>query len=152
MVAAAAGAATIGVGLWLFLLPHAAPASGPAISRIAAPAGHLAVVDGDTLRVGDQVVRLEGIAAPARGSACGTVDCGAAAANALAALVRGTGVDCTIDGHDGQGRPVAECLASGVKLNEALVRDGWAHAVTASLRATEAAARSAGRGIWRPGL
>ncbi len=151
-LAAVVGAATLGLAAWLFVLPHAAPAIGPANSRIIAQSGRLAVIDGDTLRVGDQVVRLEGIAAPARGSACGPVDCGTAAANALAALVRGGAVDCTIDGHDGLGRPVANCLASGVRLNEALVRDGWAHAETASLRATEAAARSAGRGIWRPGL
>ena len=66
------------------------------------------------------------------------VDCGTASANALASLVRGKGVDCAITGHDGHGRPVGDCLAGGVGLSEALVRDGWALAQTAALRQSEA--------------
>jgi endonuclease YncB( thermonuclease family) len=123
---------------------------------VAAGAEQLAVLDGDTLRVGEHVVRLEGIVAPARGSVChgdGTLelDCGAAAANALAALVRGRSVECTIHGHDGQGRPVADCAAGGRKLSVALVQDGWARAGTPALREPEANARAAGLGVWRSG-
>jgi endonuclease YncB( thermonuclease family) len=128
-------------------------------SHLSAGADRLSVLDGDTLRVGGQVVRLEGISAPARGSVCHfggraggdpqDMDCGSAAANALASLVRGSAVDCAIRSHDEQGRPVANCLAGGTRLNEALVLDGWAKAETASLRVSEATARAAGRGIWR---
>ena len=124
-------------------------------------ASRLAVVDGDTLRLGDQVVRLAGITAPARGSVChgsgqggaekGDFDCGAAAANALAMLVHGSAVDCTIRGHDDEGRPVGNCRAGNTGLSEALVLDGWARSETADLRETETAARAAGRGIWRTG-
>ena len=43
-------------------------------------------------------------------------------------------------------------MAGDTSLNQALVRDGWDRAANASLLAAEAAARSAGRGIWRTGL
>jgi endonuclease YncB( thermonuclease family) len=152
LVAAAGGTATLLAAAWLFVRSSDAPAHAPASRHVTAPAEALAVLDGDTLRVGDQVVRLDGIVAPPRGSAClsGTreLDCGTASANALASLVRGKAVDCGITGHDGHGRPVGECQAGGVALSEALVRDGWARAQAASLRQTEDAARTAGRGIW----
>lgn len=163
---------------WLFVSPSTAPAHAPADpltgQHLFAPADRLAVIDGDTLRVGDQVVRLEAIIAPARGSFCHigasgvmvvagratatgepdqAADCGAAAANALNALVRGAPVDCAIHGHDAAGRPVAACQSAGVPLSEALVRDGWARVQAgdpyADLRQAEAAARAAGRGLWR---
>ena len=80
------------------------------------------------------------------------LDCGSAAANALAALVRGRAVDCTIHGHDGQGRPVGDCAAAGKPLSVALVQDGWARAEAAALREPEATARAAGRGVWHDGF
>jgi endonuclease YncB( thermonuclease family) len=161
LLAAAGGGMTIVVVASLFVRSSDAPARAPAGMHVSAAASRLAVVDGDTLRLGDQVVRLAGIAAPVRGSVChgagngdagqADVDCGAAAANALAGLVRGNAVDCTIRGHDDQGRPVGNCRAGGTRLSEALVLDGWARAATAELRETETAARTAGRGIWRTG-
>jgi endonuclease YncB( thermonuclease family) len=154
LLATAGGAATILVTASLFVRPSEAPARAPASSHLSASADRLVVLDGDTLRVGDQVVRLAGIAAPARGSTChdagrGDIDCGSAAATALGLLVRASGVECTIRGHDDQGRPAGTCLAGGTRLNEALVLDGWAHAETAELRGPEAIARAAGRGMWR---
>jgi endonuclease YncB( thermonuclease family) len=156
LLAATGGAATIVIATSLFVRSSEAPARAPDSSHISAPAATLAVVDGDTLRLGEQVVRLAGITAPARGSVCrgaeqGDVDCGAAAANALASLVRGSPVDCTIHGHDNEGRPVGTCLAGTTPLSETLVLNGWARAETADLRIPETTARTAGRGIWRAG-
>jgi endonuclease YncB( thermonuclease family) len=171
LLAAAGGGVTVVVAASLFVRSSDAPARAPAGMHLSAAASRLAVVDGDTLRLGDQVVRLAGIVAPVRGSVCHDagkggagngearngeagrvdVDCGAAAANALAVLVRGSAVDCTIRGHDDEGRPVGNCRAGGTGLSEALVQDGWARAETADLRETETAARTAGRGIWRTG-
>jgi endonuclease YncB( thermonuclease family) len=136
--------------------PSDAPARPPASSQLAAGADHLAVLDGYTLRLGDQVVRLEGITAPPRGAVCRgdgaeAIDCGVAAANALASLVRGSAVECTIRGHDDHGRPVGDCVAAGSRLSVALVTLGWARAETAALSDTEASARAAGRGMWRGG-
>ena len=156
LLAAAGGAATIVVAVSLFVRSSEAPARAPAGMRLSAPATRLSVLDGDTLRLGDQVVRLAGITAPARGSVChgdgqSSMDCGSAAANALASLVRGNPVDCTIRGHDDEGRPVGRCRAGGTGLSEALVLGGWAKAETVDLRQPETTAREAGRGIWRAG-
>jgi endonuclease YncB( thermonuclease family) len=156
-LAAAGGAATLLVVASLFVRSSDAPARPPATSHVSAAADQLAVLDGDTLRVGEHIVRLEGIIAPARGSVCRgadqtELDCGLAAANALAALVRGRNVECTIQGHDGHGRPVGDCVAAGNKLSIALVQDGWARANAAPLREPEASARAAGRGVWHSGL
>jgi endonuclease YncB( thermonuclease family) len=156
LLAAAAAACVIFAVAMLIIRPSDAPARAPASSQLSVRADLPAVVDGDTLRIGDLVVRLEGIAAPLRGAICrsdgpGTTDCGVAAANALASLVRGSAVECTIRGHDSHGRPVGDCLAAGRRLSEALVALGWAHAETAALRDTEALARAAGRGMWRSG-
>jgi endonuclease YncB( thermonuclease family) len=156
LLATAGGIVTVVVVGSLFVRSSEAPAHVPAGMRLSAPAARLAVVDGDTLRLGDQVVRLAGISAPARGSVCHQsgqqqVDCGVAAANALASLVHGSAVDCTIHGHDGVGRPVGNCQAGDTQLSEALVRDGWARADVEALREPETNARAAGRGIWRIG-
>jgi endonuclease YncB( thermonuclease family) len=171
VLAAVGGAAALLLVASLFVHTSNAPASNASASNASAsnasaqvpPNGHvsagadkLAVVDGDTLRVGEHVVRLEGIAAPARGSTCRgagrpDMDCGSAAANALSSLVRGSSVDCTIHGHDDEGRPLGSCVAAGQVLNVALVRDGWARAETAALREPEATARAARLGIWQSG-
>jgi endonuclease YncB( thermonuclease family) len=74
-----------------------------------------------------------------------------AAANALASLVRGSAVACTIRGHDSHNRPVGDCLTGGTRLSEALVTMGWAHAKATELQETEALARAAHRGMWRAG-
>nr|WP_294507092.1 thermonuclease family protein [uncultured Rhodopila sp.] len=151
-LAAAGGTATLLAAAWLFVRSSDAPAHAPPSRHITASPGTLAVLDGDTLRIGDQVIRLDGIAAPPRGSVCRAgdrdVDCGAASANALAALVRDKPVDCGITGHDGYGRPVGDCMAGGVALSGAQVRDGWARAQSAALRQSEESARSSGRGLW----
>jgi endonuclease YncB( thermonuclease family) len=133
--------------------PAGFPGAEASHQQLSAPADKLAVIDGDTLRIGEHVVRLEGIAAPARGSVCrgttaGDQDCGVAAANTLASLLRGNPVDCTVHGADQLGRPVAACLSAGVPLSQALVRRGWARAQTAALRQTEEAARADGLGMW----
>jgi endonuclease YncB( thermonuclease family) len=151
-LAAAGGVATVIAAAWLFVRSADAPARVPPGRHITGTAADLAVLDGDTLRVGGLVVRLDGIVAPPRGSVCRSgmlvVDCGAASANALASLVRNKAVDCSITGHDDHGRPAGDCVAGGVGLNQALVRDGWARARAEALRRTEDQARAAGRGIW----
>jgi endonuclease YncB( thermonuclease family) len=156
LLAAVAGGATLLVAASLFIRSSDAPARAPADGHVSAAASDLAVLDGETLRIGEHVVHLEGIVAPARGSVCHDaghtdLDCGSAAANALSALVRGSVVDCTIRGRDGQGRPVGDCVAAGKPLSATLVLNGWANATTADLRQPEATARAAGRGMWRSG-
>lgn len=152
LMAVAGGAAMLLTGTWLIARPSEAPAQGPAIVRLVANAGQVAVMDGATLRLAERVVRLDGISAPARGTSCGgagaaEVDCGVASANALAALVRGNAVDCSLRLHEDNGRSAAVCVARGQELNRAQVLAGWARA-DGALGAEEQRAREARRGVW----
>lgn len=148
-------------GVSLAMLPRSHGTSSPGPGAAAPPEelkaqpSQVAVVDGGTLRLRDRVVRLSGVEPPSRGTACrggdGTgQDCGAAATNALAALVRELPVVCRVTGADSQGRPYAVCQASGTELNQAVIAAGWGRADQAhpSLQRAEEAARAQGRGVW----
>lgn len=96
--------AILSAGIWLLGHPSEAPANAPETGVLAATASGVAVLDGSTLRLGDRVVRLDGLTAPERGDLCpgagpAETDCGAAAANALAGLVRDTRVECNWKGR-----------------------------------------------------
>lgn len=119
--------------------------------RVPAPSGTIraeptdvAVIDGGTLRVGDSVVRLAGVEAPARTVMChrpdGTsYDCGATAAARLADLVRGRAVTCELAGRDATGLVLARCAVPGRDINPLLA---------ASL--TDAASAKVARGAHTP--
>ena len=120
-------------GVSLAMLPHREAAPVPPTEELNAQPAQVAVVDGGTLRLRDRVVRLQGVEPPPRGTICGQrdsadEDCGAAATNALAALVREAQVACRITGEDRLGRPYAICQAGGTELNRAVVAAGWARA------------------------
>ena len=145
--AAVGTAAVITVGLSSDLLGRAPP--GP--EQLRADPGQVAVVDGDTLRLGTQVIRLSGVEAPSRGDTCsGGSDCGGAATSALAGLVRDRRVECHLSGHDRQGRPYGACDANGVDLSSAIVASGWARAQhdRPGLADLELHARQRGAGLW----
>ena len=131
-----------------------APAHTATPALLAAPARQVAVIDGETLRLADTVIRLRGLTAPARGEPCPAEvpshDCGAAAAGTLVRLIGDSLVQCRLHGRDGQGRPLASCTAGGVALNQAIVAAGWARARadTGPLAQAEAAARARGLGLW----
>lgn len=112
----------------------------------------VAVLDGETLRMGERIIRLHGLSVPPRGQACGAVaDCGAAAAAELARLVRDRPLECRIYGRDGFGRGLGACRADGVDVNAALVGAGWARVEGSGMPALaliETAARGDARGMW----
>ncbi len=123
--------------------------SGP--EHVQAGPEQVAVVDGDTLRLGSRVVRLAGVQAPGRGDVCqGGADCGRAAATVLAGLVRDRTVECRLSGHDSMGRPYGSCDANGTDLSRAIVASGWARArpETPGLADLELRARRQGAGLW----
>ena len=124
-------------------------------TTLAAESPQVAVVDGDTMRLRDTLVRLRGTQAPSRGQLCrsgpaAAVDCGTAASTALADLVRGKAVSCQVNGRDRRGFVLADCAAAGVNLNHAMVADGWARAEPedAAMQAAEREARRTERGLW----
>jgi endonuclease YncB( thermonuclease family) len=146
-------------GVSLAMRPHrdAPPPPSPIATadELNAQPAEVAVVDGGTLKLGDRVVRLFGVEPPSRGTPCGTrdgagQDCAAAAANALAAMLRDLPVTCRITGMDGLSRPYAICQANGAELNTAVIAAGWARADTAqpALKRAEQAAQAAHRGVW----
>ena len=147
---AAAVTGLAGAGLSSDLLGRTPP---PA-DRVSAGAAGVTVVDGGTLRLGTQVVRLRGVEAPSRLDLCrGGRDCGGAATGALAALVRDRQVDCRLMGRDWQGRPLADCEAGGADLSRAIVAAGWARAGSGApgLAEFERRARETGSGLWASG-
>lgn len=153
----------VGLGLISFagMLMIALPAdlfgraSGIA-TTISAESPQVAVIDGDTLRLRDTMIRLQGINAPTRGKTCqqpggAEFDCGEASGRALAALVRGRAVSCQIDGRDRRGFAQAHCDAGGIDLGHAMVTNGWAVASPAvsDLIIAETEARQRGLGLWQ---
>jgi endonuclease YncB( thermonuclease family) len=126
-------------------------------SALAAISGPPRVVDGDTLEVGAQRVRLFGIDAPALDQLCQhggqEYQCGRVARAALWDLVGSLDVSCEPAGaaRAQNGLIIATCRAGRIDLSAAMVRSGWALADPATDRyvALEAQAKQARRGLWR---
>lgn len=118
--------------------------------------GRARVVDGDTLDIAGQRVRLEGIDAPEINQSCvGNSErqwlAGRAAAAALSRWVRGHAVTCRRTGYDVYGRALANCRAGDRDLNAAMIEGGLAWAFRKYSRTyvrEERRAREARLGVW----
>jgi len=146
--------AVVAVPLLLALaLPTNLFGSAPADRQWHADAADIRIVDGETLALGEQVVRLAGMAAPMRGEVCqrpngDAFDCGGASAAALMRLIGSRPVTCRITGRDAFGRGIGQCEAGGTDLGRTLVGGGYAVATGSAMRSAEAAARQGGVGLW----
>lgn len=117
------------------------------------------VVDGDTLHVGTERVRLSGVDAPELSQLCGPagrqIQCGKLAARWLSARIERRRVECAVSARDRYGRLVALCRLDGRDIGAALVGAGWATAYRRYSMAyvgVEARARGARLGIWATGF
>ena len=133
------------------------PAAFACISTAAADvAGRASVIDGDTIDIHGERVRLFGIDAPEGRQLCtvagGPYRCGQQAALALADHIGQRTVRCEERTRDRYGRIVAVCYVGDEDIQAWLVEQGWALAFrrySTDYVAEEDAARAAGRGIWR---
>ena len=123
-----------------------------ALADIAGPAR---VIDGDTLEINGERIRLHGIDAPEMRQSCwrdGKVwRCGGDAANALAGMIASRAVACRKLDRDSYGRMVSKCRVAGEDLGEWMVLNGWAVAYvyfSYEYSRAEQRAKSARRGIW----
>lgn len=114
-------------------------------------AGQATVIDGDTLILGGQRIRLAGIDAPELRQIClkggDSWPCGREARDLLENLIDGAFAACAADGSDRYGRPLAVCTAAGRDLNAAMVERGYALAYGA-YEAEENVARRSRLGLW----
>lgn len=99
-------------------------------SSAKAAAANAVAIDGDTIKLGDKTIRLEGIDAPELRPPCLDVKgklyrCGRAAKNALSKLLTAP-VACSPSGLDRYGRTLAYCTAGSRDLSTAMVAAGWA--------------------------
>jgi len=119
--------------------------------------GRATVIDGDTLEIAGERIRLEGIDAPEAGQTCGggwfgTWKCGRAATEQLRWLVGGRRIDCQSAGRDKYGRMLGWCSADGRDINAEMVRSGHAWAFvrySTRYQTLEAEARRRKIGIWK---
>eukprot|EP00798_Chlamydomonas_sp_ICE-L_P004692 gene4692-14894_t len=98
----------------------------PASANIAGPTR---VVDGDTLVINQERIRMYGLDAPESKQSCKDPSgrdylCGVKSKEALEAKIAGRPVTCEVKSKDQYGRNVAECTSGGSNLNAWLVQSG----------------------------
>lgn len=125
--------------------------------------GVATTVDGDTIRIDGQRIRIGAIDACEIGQiglmAGEPWDCGASGRSQMAGMVEGRSVACRVFDIDRYERPVAQCFADEKDIGLAMVESGQAFVVTHWLprshpidldqyRQIEGQAREMNRGIW----
>ena len=144
------GAGRVGAGV----VPQSAPATLAGPSGLT---GRAVAIKGDSLRIGDEIIKLSGIEAPESKQPCFKSngrrwDCSGAATSALGRLVRGRTVACSGSGTDESGFRLATCTADEIDLSAELVRGGHVFAQSglfASYTGDESTAREAKAGLWQ---
>ena len=126
-------------------------------TALPAPTESARVIDGDTIDISGQRIRLHGIDAPEMKQACRTKKgqeqlCGELAKQSLETMVRGQQVRCEGDESDRYGRLIAVCFVGPFNVNERMVADGWALAYRQYSKdyvRAEEFAKSQKEGMWR---
>ncbi len=113
--------------------------------------GAVRVVDGDTIVMDGERLRLAGLDAPEIYQACyfDKVEwmCGLAARDQLERLVRGADLVCKAGRRDKYRRPLVICKAGGIEINREMVRTGLAVDYGSYVEEAEMA-RAESLGLW----
>jgi endonuclease YncB( thermonuclease family) len=149
--------ASFAVGAFFLVSFHCLSPAHSAADGLTTLAGPANVVDGDTIDINGQRIRLEGIDAPEMAQTCGTKDggtwaCGRAATKELQALVVNADVACDSRGHDKYGRLLAVCFVNGNDINSTLVKLGYAWAFvkySPTYLDDEKTAQASNLGVWQ---
>ena len=92
--------------------------------------GKVKIIDGDTIHIGNNKIRLYGIDAPEINQTC-TIEkiiweCGFESSQALESIISEKEVRCEIADIDRYKRFVAKCFVKNINLNQYMVQNGWA--------------------------
>jgi endonuclease YncB( thermonuclease family) len=143
------------MGLKSFLSAAAALAlclSAAADEKPGTLSGVASVIDGDTIEIHGEQVRLNGFDTPESGARCAAVNVYQAAGFGLADFIGTQTVECALSGKDRYGRHIGTCSVGGAELGEHMVSTGWGRDWPRySKRAyadEEKTAREAKAGIW----
>ena len=126
----------------------------PAFAEVTGPAR---VIDGDTIAIGKERIRLFGIDAPEIKQTCQTrkgkeQKCGEISKQALARLLKNHEVVCKGDERDQYKLLLAVCYIGWLNVNEQMVLDGWALAYRRFSKdyvRAEGYAKARREGMWR---
>ena len=117
--------------------------------------GTALIVDGDTITISGNKIRLHGIDAPEKDQVCrdaGVIwKCGDEATEALREWTDTKEVRCVGEYKDKYGILIAECFVDGYSLNARLVSEGWALAYRRYSKKyipQEDEAKAAKKGMW----
>ena len=115
----------------------------------------VSVIDGDTIKIGDEKIRFSGIDAPELKQDCfkneKKILCGVLAKKVLLKKIGNNVPKCIIEGKDVYKRILAECFVNGKSLSRFLVRNGYAFAYRKYSRKfieDERFARANKLGLW----
>jgi endonuclease YncB( thermonuclease family) len=118
--------------------------------------GQASIIDGDTVEIRGERIRLFGIDAPEAAQMCLSPDganwpCGRRASFALADHIGSLNLTCTLRGKDRWGRTIATCRSQSGDVQEWMVANGWALAFVRYSRdyiRSQARAKQAKLGMW----
>lgn len=115
------------------------------------------IIDGDTIEMAGERIRLHGIDAPETKQTCQRANgseyrCGDMATFALVEIIETHWITCKGEKRDRYGRRIAVCFAGPYDINAQMVERGWALAYrkySLDYVYEEASASSQGVGMWQ---
>ena len=118
--------------------------------------GKAKVIDGDTIHIGNNKIRLHGIDAPEQKQTCSFEgnewNCGQDATIFLTTLIYKKSVSCRVNDIDQYKRLVAVCFVDNININQLMIISGWAIAYRYYAKdfiKEEEIAKKNKVGIWR---